>query len=68
MAKHKPTIVWGLRRLGKHPNGFVQTLDSKSLRIVYRHAPGHGFQIIDLPRADARLLIKRLQACLEETK
>lgn len=63
-----PTVIWGLRRLGKHPNGYVRTADAQHIEIAHSYGPGYDSRRITIPRADARLLAKRILQCLEETK
>lgn len=71
MAKHWPGAIWQLRRMHNDPErsqGFVRTEDEKFIQIQYRWKVGHGWQTLSLPRADARLLARRIEQCLEATK
>jgi len=62
MAKHKPGMIWALRRPGQYPNGYVATVSADLILISY---DGNGFRV---SRRDARLLVRRILQCLEETR
>ena len=67
MAKHLPSVVFCLRRDFKD---FVCTFDEQRIQLVFG-SPGvtvnpTGFVV--LSRADARLLVKRINRCLEASK
>lgn len=79
--KHKPNIVWGMRRGplggdGKQANGYICTTEQGGIGVrLYGitasrgHCTREGRPMIaaDMTRADARLLARRILQCLEET-
>lgn len=71
MAQHKPSSIW-VTRVGKGddrpPYQSVRTNTHGTVAIGF--FPGLGLDGIshNIPRADARLLAKRILQCLEETK
>jgi len=66
VAKHK-NIIWPTTEVGKYPNYYVATLDTKMLKVLCESGSGGaiGFSIT---RRKARLLAKRINQCLDETK
>lgn len=72
MAIHKPTVIWGLRKL-PGLSGFVRTVSEDRIQIVM-HQPdvpdlsAAPPQVIELDRKDARLLAKRINQCLDDTR
>lgn len=71
MAIHKPTVIYGLRPFGQL--GYVRTLSVDLLQIVMPLPGGHDMssappQVIELDRKDARLLAKRINHCLDDTR
>ena len=66
MGKHKPSVLWALYKLGRYPNIYLTTMDSKTIKLAFHgHAgDGHG---VPLPRRMARLLAKRLNQILNQT-
>lgn len=68
MSNRAPSTVWGLRDLSKYPNGYVRTTEADDgIELVYFTAPGAYAQVITMTRADARLLAKRINECLDST-
>jgi hypothetical protein len=68
MAKHIPGLMWGWRKPGKYPNGYVSTASPQELKLeIYpeEDKPGFAFTI---SRGDAKLLARRITQCLERTK
>ena len=68
MGKHIPCLTWALRRVGKYPQAYVETRNSKALNISFfpdDSGLGNGFEI---SRGDAKLLARRITQCLEATK
>jgi len=68
MGKHLPTVIWMMRRIGVYPNGWVETASDDRIAISYTHGIGHGVYRIELSRKDARLLAKRINQCLDDTR
>lgn len=67
MGKHLPTIVWALRRDFKGP--YVQTHDARRIALSFPIPDDPGYvQVAVISRADARLLAKRINQCLDETR
>lgn len=68
MPKHNDK-VWMLRKDGTS-NGYVKTIDNKSLHIYYYQDITDSNSITDfnISRNDARALAKRILECLEDTK
>ena len=68
MPKHKPGSIWMMRSPGKYPNGEVSTtLDGRLSLSYYEKRIGY-ITGISMSRRDARLLAKRINQCLDETK
>ena len=66
MAVHKPGSIWSLRsmELGAH----VRTLDEQTLFLSIPSTPDWmDLTYIPMSRKDARLLAKRINACLDGT-
>jgi hypothetical protein len=61
--KHFPGVIWALRPPDRSPNGYVKTLEDGGFLIKIDGQPP-----IRLPRADARLLAKRIAEALEATR
>lgn len=68
MGKHFPTNIWIARKLGKYPNFEVKTENNKEISISYFYEKEKdGFKLI-IDRKLSRLLAKRINQCLDETK
>lgn len=66
--RHKPGVIYGFRKTG-YPNGYVRTLDEDTLLIFYDENDNEeNGQMMTMDRATARLLVKRINQCLEGTK
>lgn len=67
MARHKPGVVWSVRPKSRSP--YVATSDENTvvLSMPDREHPGWVLNF-PLSRRDARLLAKRLNQCLDETR
>lgn len=74
MANHKPGSIWSLRGPGDTINAYVRTTaptpTTPTEIAIVGPAGEHGVQYTEiiLSRKDARLLAKRIQQCLEDTK
>lgn len=69
MTKHKENKIWMLRKDGES-NGYVKTIDNKTLQIYYYSDINNTNTITNftLNRQDARALAKRILECLDNTK
>jgi len=65
MAVHKPGSIWPLR--DKEYGSNVSTFDEKTIRIELVDTSGVNATVTYISREDARLLAKRLNACLDAT-
>lgn len=66
MSKHLPSVVWPLRRDFK--SGYVRTVDSKRIALCFHTVTDPGYVTeVHLTRADARLWVKRINRCLEQS-
>ncbi len=68
MPRHEPATFWSVKKIGIYPNSYVQTTEDNKISISLFHekdADGAGFKI---DRRFARLLSKRINQCLDETK
>ena len=68
-----PSSVWMLRPPGPddaYPNGHVRTAGGDRIEIAYRESLGRVgvVGVIHLSRKDARLLAKRINQCLDDTR
>ena len=68
MAKHNPGTFWPLHRVGKYPNGYIQTASDQEIAICFVPDEESDAGCFNLSRRDARLLAKRILQCLEATK
>lgn len=59
--------MWALRKVGVYPNGFVRTLEDDKVLVTFHEEYG-DVQFIKLGRRDARLLAKRINECLDQTR
>jgi hypothetical protein len=66
VGKHKSSIIWMARREG-YPNSNVRTDGRKHLYIQHSLGPD-AVQEIRIDRKTARLLAKRINQCLDETR
>jgi hypothetical protein len=68
MSKHRPSVIWAVKKIGNYPNAYVMTTADGNVRLEYFHKFGtRGFSL-EMPRGYARLLARRINQCLEETK
>ena len=67
MAKHKPSVIWPTRRIGVYPQFYLATVDSKNIKLAYCSA-NMGGVVFHIDRRHARLLAKRINQMLDETK
>lgn len=75
MARHLPTSMWCFYRVGSEDKrrgpirqGYVQTLSTSQIKVtLFIHGDDWGTGL-NLTRAEARMLARRLNECLEGTK
>jgi hypothetical protein len=68
MGKHLPSTVWATYPFDRYPYAYVATEGEDNVSIAFfpdLNGVGTG---ISLTRAHARLLAKRINQCLDETK
>jgi hypothetical protein len=63
-----PSIIWSLRGVGTYPNGYVRTTDDDGIHLVQVDTEDGPVQEMWLTRADARLLARRINECLDRTR
>jgi hypothetical protein len=63
MSERRRSGIWSTRPIGVYPTAYVSSED-EDIRISYHPEPGDGWSV-DMTRADARLLAKRLNQCLD---
>ena len=75
MAKHLASVLWSLRAPGDQTDrSYVKTLSADKVtlvldrRAVKQMTESGGFIVLDMPRAEARMLARRLTQMLEDTK
>lgn len=68
MGKHLPSTVWATYPIGKYPYAYVATEGEKNVSINFFPDDSGVGAGISLTRAHARLLAKRINQCLDETK
>ena len=68
MGRHRPTIIWPTKQMGVYPQIYVRTEDENRISFVYHHEKGQEGFGFKLPRRHARLLARRINQCLDETK
>ena len=66
IPNRKPGSVWTLRRIGQSANVFVRTKENEMVEIVFEDL--NGIAAVSLTRKDARLLAKRVNKCLDDSK
>ena len=68
MGKHKPTLIWAVKPIGKYPQVYLKT-NGPGFITMTMHGSGQGYGVgFTMSRRDARLLAKRLNQCLDVTK
>lgn len=72
MAVHKPSVIYGLRKL-PGLSGYVRTVSESELQIVMHNPSAENLadlppQVMEMSRKDARLLAKRINQCLDDTR
>ena len=68
MSKHKPTTVWMTRLDSKKPYQTVRTrMDGEIAIAFFPGNRGDGFGVT-IRRRDARMLARRINQCLDDTK
>lgn len=72
MAVHKPSVIYGLRKL-PGLSGYVRTVDEESIQLVMHQPSVESLadlppQVMEMSRKDARLLAKRINQCLDDTR
>ena len=66
MAAHVPSVSWSLR--SPELGSYVRTLDEQTLFLAVPSTPDWmDITYIPMSRKDARLLAKRINACLDAT-
>jgi hypothetical protein len=68
MSKHLPSVIWAVKKIGHYPNAYVMTTADGGVRLEYFHDMGERGFSLEMPRGYARLLARRINQCLEETK
>ena len=69
MGRHVPGKTWALRRPGTYPQVYVDTEGPENIKILhFRTVAADSVGPMTLTRRDARLLAKRLNQCLDETR
>jgi len=63
-----PNTSWSLRRPGVYPNILVGTMEGDLIQIVNFRHPGFVGGSLLMSRSDARLLARRINQCLDETR
>lgn len=66
MANRAPGTVWTLR--WPPDSGYVRTTDDDGIEVALPHPGSSRLICIEMSRNDARLLAKRLNQCLDETR
>ena len=66
MAKYLPSVIWSTRLKGAHQ--IVSTASLAKIKISFMPGDGKDGLSFLLLRKDARLLAKRINQCLDETK
>lgn len=66
MVKHLPGVIWSTRLKGPHQ--IVSTSSLAKIKISFMPGDGRDGLSFFLLRKDARLLAKRINQCLNETK
>lgn len=61
MSRHLPTTIFGFRRDGKD---YVRTIDAKTIGAFITEPDGNRV-FFQISRKDARLLVRRIERCLE---
>lgn len=63
----RPGTTWFMRQVSVYPNGYVTTHEGDLVGVYYFDSFGDA-QTILLRRRDARLLAKRINQCLDDTR
>ena len=68
MSKHKPSVVWLTSFPNRYPWAQVQTASRSTIAIRVTIYPGSFVHNFTVSRRFARLLAKRINQCLDDTK
>jgi len=69
MARYLPSVIWPTRRIGtKGPYQIVSTASLAKLTLSFMPGNGKDGVSIQILRKDARMLARRINQCLDETK
>jgi hypothetical protein len=67
MTKHKNS-VWLTKPVGTYPYGIVRTFDKKHISVGLCLKKGDYIANLLFTRREARMLAKRINQCLDDTK
>jgi len=68
IPNREPSRIWMLRRPGTYPNGHVRTASGDLIEVAYYFREDAEPEWFVLSRIEARLLAKRINQCLDETR
>lgn len=67
MSKHKNT-VWITKPIGVYPYGIIKTFDKNHVSVGICPSKGEYITSLVFTRREARMLAKRINQCLDDTK
>lgn len=68
MPRHEPCVSWASKKIGVYPNTMIKTLENNMIQIQFFPEKDRDGIAFNLDRRHARLLAKRINQCLDETK
>lgn len=68
MGKHKPTVLWALKPMGVYPQVCLKTANEREIDFSFFWSKGEFGFGYKLSRRDARLLARRINQILDDTR
>ncbi len=68
MAKHKPSVLYCTHKLGVYPNAQISTADGAHIKICVFPLDRYDGASFTMSRQFAKMLARRINQCLEDTK
>lgn len=63
----KENVVWLIKPIGKYPQACVSIVDKNNVRLTYHETQSNGAAFV-MSRRIARMLARRINQCLDDTK
>jgi len=67
-VSQKNGAIWMLRQIGKTPNGYISFNHDRTVNVFFWNFPDIRDSLLGIDRRTARLLARRINQALDETK